>query len=129
MGALPTIKKFLTDDFPGQASWIGNLLYPLNLLLNTVYSNLNNGLTFSQNLLGQVNSLSVTGANPTTTFNYKFSGQGSPAAVWIGAISGSPALTAAVSISWSYSAGTVSVTVQGLPKSGTYNITFLTSGG
>lgn len=127
MGALPAIKKFLVDDYPSESKWIGTLLYPLNLLLNTVYQNLNNGITFAQNMLGQINTLSVNGLNPTTSFQYNFKSQGNPVAVWIGNIQ--PAPTSVYSMTWVYNAGTVQVTLQGLPTTGTYSITFLTSGG
>lgn len=128
MGALPSIKRFLVDDYPTDIQkWIGTLLYPLNLLMNTIFQNLTNGITFSQNMLAQINTLSVSGANPTTSFQYNFKSQGNPVAVWIGSIS--PAPTAAYSMSWSYSAGTITVTIQGLPKTGSYSTTFITSGG
>lgn len=127
MGALPTIKQLLIDDFPTESKWISKLLYPLNQFFNTVYQNLNNGLTFAQNMLSQINTLSVSGASPTTSFQYNFKSQGNPAGVWIGAISPTP--SAAYSMSWSYSAGTITVTVQGLSATGSYSITFFTSGG
>jgi hypothetical protein len=131
MGALPAIKRFLVDDFPEQASWIGTLLYPLNLLLNTVYSNLNNGITIAQNLTAQINTLAITGSSPTTTFNWKFSGSGAPSLVQIGNIklpNGSiPTLTAAVMVLWSYDSGVVTVSLVGLPNNSTsYNVTFVT---
>lgn len=132
MGTLPAIKRFLADDYPGDVQkWINTLLYPLNLLLNTLYANLNNGLTIAQNLTAQINTLSITGSSPTTTFNWKFSGSGAPSLVQIGNIqltNGSiPSLTAAVMVLWNYNAGVVTVSLVGLPKSSTsYNVTFVT---
>lgn len=134
MGALPTIKRFLAEDFPSESSWISTLLYPLNLLLNTLYSNLNNGLTFQQNILSQVKTLSIIGSAPTTTFNWGFQNVQAP----IGLIvlqclqTDAPAavITAAVSVSWSYSAGVISIdNVAGLNSSHTYSVTFLVIGG
>lgn len=133
MGALPTIKRFLVEDYPSEASWIGTLLYPLNLLLNTIYSNLNNGLTIQQNMLGQLKTLTVSGASPSTKFNWNFPGQ-TPAAVIIGQClqTDAPAsvITSAVSVAWSYSAGVISIdNIAGLNSSHTYSVTFVVFGG
>jgi hypothetical protein len=129
MAALPTIKRFDLSDYPTQASWISNLLYPLNLLLTTIYAALNNGITFGQNMLGQINTLSVKASAPTTTFLYKFSGQGAPQAVFVGNVQGGTP-SGAVTCTWSYNSGTITITnVTGLGTSGTYNITFVVIGG
>ena len=134
MAQLPPIKRFLIDDFPSEASWIGTLLYPLNLLLNTIYANLNNGLTIQQNMQAQINTLSVTGANPTTSYQWKFSSIGAPLGVTIvnSVQTNSPItpIVNAVTCQWSYSAGTVTISnVTGLTNSNTYNVTFITWGG
>lgn len=132
MGSLPPIKRFLADDYPKEEqSWINTLLYPLNLLLNTIYSNLNNGLTIGQNMQAQLNTLPVTGASPTTSYQWKFSTAGAPAAVLIGNVvqtnGTSQPITQAVTCSWSYNAGIVSINnVTGLTKGNSYNVTFMT---
>lgn len=133
MGQLPTIKRFLSEDFPTEASWIGTLLFPLNLLLNTIYANLNNGLTISQNMLAQVKTLSVSGSSPTTTFNWNY-----PNAQPIGITlvqclqTDSPAkvITAATSVAWSYAGGVITINnVAGLSSGHTYSCTFIVWGG
>lgn len=134
MGALPTIKRFLTEDYPTQTAWIGALLYPLNLLLNTIYSNLNNGLTIGQNMLAQINTLSISGSSPSTTFLWKFSGGGAPigiSAVNVVQTNGAAvAISNAVSCSWSYNAGVITINnVTGLNAGNTYNVTFIVWGG
>lgn len=134
MGALPAIKRFVTEDYPSQTAWIGSLLYPLNLLLNTIYTNLNNGLTVKQNMVGDIKTLSVSGATPVTSFPWKFS----TAPVGVNVINaaqtdGTPTpITSAVSCagSWSYNAGVITINnVTGLNSAHTYNITFHVIGG
>jgi hypothetical protein len=131
MGALPTIKRFLADDFPGQAEWIGNLLFPLNLLLNTLYSNLNNGLTIQNNMQAQVKTLAISGALPTTSFPWKYAS--APIGVTLINIvqtDGTPAtITLATTVAFSYAAGVVTISnVTGLNATHTYNATFIVWG-
>ena len=132
MGALPTIKRFLTEDYPTESSWIGTLLYQLNLLLNTIYTNLNNGITIQNNMLGMIKTLPITGLSPTTQFNWTFST--SPIGVFVSQClqsDGTPAvITSAVTCAWSYSAGIISINnVTGLNSAHTYNCTFIVFGG
>lgn len=133
MGTLPAIKRFLVDDFPDQANWIGTLLYPLNLLLNTIYANLNNGLTIAQNMQAQVATLPITGASPSTTIQWKFSGVGAPIGVQVVnivlATGSSSANLGAVSCQWNYSAGVITISnITGLNSSNSYNVTFIVWG-
>lgn len=132
MGALPTIKRFLIEDYPTEATWIGTLLYPLNLLLTTLYANLNNGLTLQANSLAQINTVSIAGSSPTTSFLWKYSSN--PAGVVVintVLASGAAAnIKTAVTCQWSYSAGVITITnVTGLTLGNTYNITFYVIGG
>lgn len=134
MGTLPAIKRFLVDDFPEQASWIGALLYPLNLLLNTIYSNLNNGLTIAQNIQAQLTTLPIVGSSPSTSFSWKFPTVGAPAGISVintALVSGSGStVLGAVSCQWSYSAGVVTISsITGLNSANSYNITFIVWGG
>lgn len=132
MAQLPVIKRFSTEDFPGQKDWIGTLFYPLNLILTTLYSALNNGLTISQNLQAQTVALSVAGSSPSVSFPYKYS-PAIPLGVSVVSVvqTNTPAvnLTAAVGCLWTYSSGVVTVTCQGLDASSTYNVTFVVWGG
>lgn len=132
MGALPTIKRFLSEDFPSQASWIGTLLYPLNLLLTTIYSNLNNGLTLGQNCLAQINTVSISGFSPQTSFLWKFSSNPIGVSVVNTVQTNSPGtpIMSPVNCQWTYSAGVLTITnVTGLTPGNTYNITFIVWGG
>lgn len=132
MAQLPTIKRFLTEDFPKQAEWIGSLFYPLNLLLTTIYSNLNNGITLADNVKSQVATLPVIGSNPSVSFPYKFS-PASPIGVSVINVvqTDIPAVapTAAIGCTWTNSSGVVTATVQGLNSTSAYNVTFVVWGG
>ncbi len=126
MASLPVIKRFLTEDFPKQADWIGGLFYPLNQLLNTIYSALNNGVTLAQNVQAQVKTLLVSGASPVISFPYQFS-PSSPLGVSI--IASTAVQKVALGCTWTFNAGTVTVTVQGLSPSTSSTITFVVWGG
>lgn len=127
MGALPTIKRFLAEDYPTEAGWIGPLLYSLNLLLTTIYSNLNNGMTIGQNSLAQINTVSVNGSSPTTSFLWKFNSN--PVGIEVINVTGAVP-SGAVFCLFVYSAGVVTITnVFGLKAGSTYNITFHVIGG
>jgi len=131
MGALPAIKRFLTEDYPTEASWIGTLLYPLNLLLTTIYSNLNNGLTISQNMQAQVvSSISVSGQSASTSFAWNYSKLGAPIGVQlVQCLQGSTPIPIP-QITWSYSAGTISISnISGLQAGSSYLCTFIVWGG
>lgn len=131
MSQLPTIKRFLTEDFPEQASWISKLFYPLNLLLNTIYANFNNGLTLAQNIQSQVAVLPVTGASPSVSFSYKYSPT-TPIGVSVISVvqTNTPAvaLTSAVGCLWTIANGVITATLQGLDSSSAYNVTFVVWG-
>lgn len=134
MGTLPSIKRFAVDDYPDQASWIGTLLYPLNLLLNTIYANLNNGITIAQNLQAQVAILPMAGSAPTTSIQWKFASIGAPLGITVVNVAQSNGSSTtnlgAVSCQWSYSAGTISITnITGLNSANSYNVTFIVWGG
>lgn len=132
MAQLPVIKRFLTEDFPDQKSWIGGLFYPLNLLLNTIYSALSNGITLSQNMQAQVKTVPVTGLNASVTFPYQYSPASPIGCSVINVVqTNSPAVTlrSAVGCLWTYSNGLVTATVQGLDLNSSYNVTFVVWGG
>lgn len=57
MAKLPEIKRLHRQDFQSQASWIDNLLAPLNRFFDSVYTALNQGLNFKDNMVAQVKEL------------------------------------------------------------------------
>lgn len=134
MGSLPTIKRFSLDDYPKEEqSWISTLLSPLNLLLTTIFSNLNNGLTIAQNMQAQIKISSISGASASTSIPWNFSKIGAPIGVSIintVCTSSTTPITAPVTCQWSYSAGTIAISqITGLISGNTYNITFIVWGG
>lgn len=65
MAALPPIRRFLTEDFKSQSSWIGPLLINLNNFVESVVNAFNKGITLNENTTGAV--LSVTLTTPPTS--------------------------------------------------------------
>lgn len=143
MAKLPPIKRFTQDDFPNQKSWIGSLLYPLNLFLNATYAALNNGLTINQNMIG-LTKVSIVNLSGTTTLT------GTTSIVWpylqtppvgvlainciqLGNNGGSVILPSITG--WTYDSGVVTIPLSTPNPTGssqtnlTYNITFWICGG
>jgi hypothetical protein len=129
---LPVLKSFLAQDYLQAGPWISKFLYTLNLFTGSIYQALNGGLTFQDNMLAQINTLTLTGASPVTSFKWKF------ASLPIGVvllnitdISQIPLpITKATTVQWSSGAGIVNVTgITGLESARTYSCTFLTVGG
>ncbi len=132
MAKLPIIKRLASEDFPTQLSWIGTLLYPVNLILTSLYQALNNGITLADNAYAQVVTVPVSGASPSVSFPYKFSPL-TPIGMVIANVvqTNSPAvtLTVAVGCLWTQNTGVLTATIQGLDSGSTYNITFVVFGG
>lgn len=125
---LPALKKLLQEDFKEQGSWIGSLLNPINTFLTTVSNGLSNGLTVRENMLAQIKTVLVSGANPSTSFAYPYATKPIGCLVLnITESNGTPAFTPP--IKWVYSAGQSLITVNGLEITKTYNITFYVIGG
>lgn len=132
MAKLPQLKRFLAEDFPEAPPFLSKLFYPLNVFCSTVYSALNNGISFADNILSQVKTISVTGPSGSTSFSYKYSTR--PLGIVLLSItdtSATPAIiTAATTLAWTYSAGLITVNnITGLTAGKTYLATFLVIGG
>lgn len=66
-----TPKKFLVEDFAkDQQVWIGNLLSPLNTLIQELFIGLSNGLTVADNLYQEIKELKFV--NDPTNLPLKF---------------------------------------------------------
>ena len=129
MGTLPAIKRFAAEDYPTQGAWIGPLLYSLNLLLTTIYSNLNNGLSISQNMQAAVNTIAVSGQQASTSFTWKFSKIAAPIGVQIVQCLNGSTPVPLPQITWSYASGSVTISnISGLTAGQTYTCTFITWG-
>lgn len=147
---MPPIKTILAQDFPASVqSWVGQaLLYPLNLILNAIYSGMNNGFTFGENMLAAVNSVSIpvaasayyqspqnfASAGPASVISWQWKFGTRPVGVYLVQISDTSStpipIQNAVTIDWSYNAGTVILNnITGLNASKSYSATFITIGG
>lgn len=132
MANLPVIKRFSVEDYPGETSWIGTLFYPLNLLLDTLYAALNNGITLQQNAMAQIKTVPVSGTTPVVSFPYQFSPSTPIGMLVINVVqTNSPAvaLRSAVGCTWTLTSGLLTVGVQGLATGQSYNVTFYVIGG
>lgn len=144
MAKLPPVKRFLTEDYasakdiPGFCS---RFFYPLNLFLNATYTALQSGLTLGQNLIAVVSqNVSVTcnaSGVGTTTINWTFP-QTPPVGVTILSCTLAGVAANAPLISWSYSGGVISITLQFISitagnlvtaPAGTYTLSFWATGG
>lgn len=72
MGALPPIKRITKEDLQDAPDWITRLLYPLNLFFDSVYNNLNKGLTFTDNILSQTINFTITAGASASANTAKF---------------------------------------------------------
>jgi hypothetical protein len=132
MAKLPVIKRLLAEDLKAAGAWIVKLLYPLNQFMSSVYAALDHGITFQDNMLGDIKTLSIKGSNPTTEFLWSYAS--APVGCFVVAAfdtsSNPQTLTSAVTCAWSYNAGVISIdNVTGLDTSRTYNVTFCVLGG
>lgn len=149
MASLPVIKSLQAQDYPTQSSWISPLLYVLNLVVGSVYSALNNGLTLAQNSLAALSTLQISAASSTyyaagpTTYATQ-STSNVVAIPWsfktrpVGCLpvnlidtSSTPApVLNAVSCDWSYIPGYILINaMSGLTAGKTYSCTFYVIGG
>ena len=144
MANLPPLKRFVQDDFQGIttiSAFCGKLFYPLNLFLNATYAALNNGLTIQANSIGMISQATSITSNSsgiaTTTINWAYP-QSPPVGVVVMNCTQSSVPTTLPLMSWSYSAGVITVTLQFTQISSgavvantaqTYNLTFWVSGG
>lgn len=144
MATLPPVKRFTLDDYSGIkdiSAFAAKLFYPLNLFLTATYSALNNGLTLNANTIGMVTSNSSITSNSagiaTTTVNWGFP-QSPPQGVAVINCTISSVGALSPLVSWSYSAGVVTITMQFVVMSSgavvaagaqTYSCSFWITGG
>jgi len=60
MALIGSITSLRVEDFPGQNSWIGKLLFPLNQALSAFTNALNGNITYGDNIPCQTISLRFT---------------------------------------------------------------------
>ena len=123
MSKISSTKKVILEDLPAEVRpWMKKLIDPLNRFLEQTYYALVQGLTVSENLKGQVNTITVA-ANTTYPIEYAWKLNERPTAVWVANISDTTgALVPAFSTSWTYDNGQVKVTLNGLTAANKYTL-------
>lgn len=123
MSKISSTKKLILEDFPSEVRpWLKKLIDPLNRFLEQAYFALVQGLTLTDNIKAQVNTLTVY-ANQTYPIEYAWKLNERPSVVLVGNISESTgASVPAFSLSWTYDNGQVKVTLNGLTAASKYTI-------
>lgn len=132
MARIPQTKRFLIEDFPDQASWIGPLLQNLNIFMEQVTFGLNKGLTLTDNLRATIREIDVVGGSYPVSFKQTFPGK--CFGLWVvNAVEndGSPAtLTTAVWADWTQKDNNLIINnLSGLTADQKYKITVIAVGG
>jgi hypothetical protein len=104
MADLPRIRRFLLEDFQSQKEWIGPLFESLNQIIDTLYSALNKGLTFRENVRSAVRTLEFTQRSNTypLKFPWGLRGSGPTALIVVRVVYGSTAPTTTVGCDWEF---------------------------
>lgn len=132
MAGLPPIKRISREDVREAPAWVAKLLDPLNNFMDSVWTSLNRGLTFQDNIASQLYSFRViagaTASANTTKFTLTMKTR--PSGILVVSaklVSGnySP-IGAAVYAEFTLSEKQVTVTaISGLTNGSTYDITVL----
>lgn len=132
MAQLPEIKKLHRQDFPSQTAWIDKLLAPLNRFFDSVYTALNKGLTFRENMVAQVKELTFREDASTYPIQFSWELRSQPTDLLITRVvtqSGSNP-TAAVWPRWSFDGSSVSIEdITGLSSGSEYKIRIIAFSG
>lgn len=86
MAALPPVRRIIKEELGTDIpDWVGRLLGTLNLVLQSIYTALNHGLSFTENIQCQVKEFTmVAGASPTAnTFDFMLTLPVKPTGLWI----------------------------------------------
>jgi hypothetical protein len=126
MAKLPSLKRIQSEDFPGQASWIGKLLYPLNVFMESISAALSNGLTVGENFDGQVKTVTVS----EVPVEWRWERKSKPLGLWtVSVVDKDGVAIPLCAPTWEFtSAGTVKVTaLSGITptSSNYYTVTFV----
>jgi hypothetical protein len=128
MADLPRIKRFLLEDFASQKEWIGPLFESLNQILDTLYSALNKGLTFRENVRSVVKTLEFTQRSNTypLKFPWGIRGGGPTALLVVRVVYNSVAPTTTVGCDWTYDGESIVInSFFGLTTAEKYKITVI----
>ena len=121
-------RRFTIEEFPEQQSWIGNLLSPLNQVIQELFSGLNNNITVEDNLYQESKLLSFKLDAGTYPIKFKTKFNKQPIGVQVIYCKDSLGGTASDTpwLSWSFSDGTMTITnITNLTISSNYTIRIL----
>lgn len=129
--ALPSLTRFLVEDFPDQKDWIGKLFSPLNSFLRGVYQLLNKGLTFEENIAAQIHTSAFNNNTAEFPIIFKYTLGTSPTGCIVVSASDtstSPSSLGAVFPTWEYDSVNNQIRITaltGLVTEHSYKVTFL----
>lgn len=89
MAALPPIRRIIKEELgPDVPEWVGRLLSTLNLVLQSLYTALNHGLTFGDNMQVQEKEFTIVAGPLATdnTFNFMLTLPVKPTGLWLTAV-------------------------------------------
>lgn len=115
MSKINSTKKVVLEDFPADVRpWLKKLVDPLNRFLEQAYYALVNGLTTTDNLKAQTNTLTIA-SNATYPMKYAWRLNERPTAILVASIVDNTGVAVEpYAMSWIYNNGTVEVTLNGL---------------
>lgn len=128
---LPPVRRLIVEDFPSQKGWIDRLLYPLNQFLTSMATGLQNGLTFQENILSQIQTVTISNNTAEFPILFKWNFHNKPQMVFMNAFDVSTIpqpFSSAVFPTWVYLDASKQIQVSsitGLVANQKYSLTFL----
>lgn len=126
------IKWISKEDWPDAPPGIDKLLYPLNLVLDSLQTGLNKGLTFEENISSQIRQFSIKAGAAATDNIFSFASTKKTKPIGLillniyQEISNYTPIGQAVFLEWYFDGININVTsVTGLTSGNTYNLTVL----
>lgn len=131
MALLPTIKRLTREDLKEAPPWIERLIYPLNLFMDAVWTALNHGLTFAENIRSQEKTFQITAAATAAlnTTSFACTMRTIPKRMLVGNVvdittGNYVTIGAAVFVEWRYNDGNILITsITGLTNGNLYEFT------
>lgn len=122
-------QKFIIEPFKDQASWIGNLLSPLNDIMNDLILAFNNQITIKENLYQEIKEIKFKNTAGDFPLKFKTKFNANPQGVLMiysydNTLSVPAALNSA--IDWTFANNELKISsISGLTASSTYTIRLL----
>lgn len=126
------IKWISKEDWPEAPAGVEKLLNPLNLVLDSLQTGLNKGITFEDNITSQIRQFSIKAGAATTdnTFSFASTKKTRPIGLMLLNVykeqSNYAAIGQAVFVEWVFDGVNINITsITGLTNGSTYNFTVL----